>query len=145
MLERDYLMHLLLRFFKAIVRANELVHEKEDPLSAADTLEEAIGNATEIDGAALLSLAPESIAQVMRVTGIDPNVTQFVARSMLLESVYLQEAGNDALAAVRQAQALAIAREYGFQLPADPADFEAITEGLEEAALAGFEYLDFFG
>ena len=90
-----------------------------------------------MDGGVLLSLAPESIAQVMKVSGIDPNVTQFVARSLLLESVYLEEAGNGALAAVRAAQARAIAAEYGFGLPDDPSDFEAITAGLEEAAEAG--------
>ena len=137
MLERDYLMHLLLRFFKALVRANELVKEEDDPQAAADTLEEAIGSATEMDGPALLSLAPESIAQVMKVTGVDPNVTQFIARSMLLESVYLNQAGNGALAGIREAQARAIAAEYAFGLPDDPSDFDAITEGLEQAALSG--------
>lgn len=143
MLEQDYLMRLLLQFFKAVVRSNELYWKEEDPQGAADSLEDAIGNATEMDGAALLSLAPDSIASIMRVTGIDPNVTQFVARSMLLESVYLRKAERPALAEVREAQARAIAAEYGFDLPSDPSDFESITEGLEEAALAGgFDVVD---
>ena len=137
MLEQDYLMKLLLQFFQAMVRASALKDEKDDPESAADLLEDAIGNATEMDGGVLLSLAPESIAQVMKVSGVDPNVTQFVARSLLLESVYLDEAGNKGLAAVRAAQARAIADEYGFGLPDDPSDFDTITEGLEEAAEAG--------
>ena len=137
MLEQDYLMKLLLQFFQAMVRASELKEKKHDPESAADLLEDAISNATDMDGGVLLSLAPESIAQVMKVAGVDPNVTQFVARSMLLESVYLDEAGNNGLAAIRAAQARAIAEEFGFDLPADPSDFETITEGLEEAAEAG--------
>ena len=137
MFEQDYLMKLLLQFFQAMVRASALRDEKDDPESAADLLEDAIGNATDMDGGVLLSLAPESIAQVMRVSGVDPNVTQFVARSMLLESVYLSEAHNPGLAAVRAAQARAIAEEFGFELPEDPSDFETITEGLEEAAEAG--------
>ena len=91
----------------------------------------------QMDGVALLSLSPDSIASIMRVTGIDPNITQFVARSMLLESVYLRKAGKNALAQVREDQARAIADEYGFGLPDDPSDFKSITEGLEEAALAG--------
>ena len=90
-----------------------------------------------MDATTLLALAPDSTAQIMRVSGIDPNVTQFVARSLLLESVYLEEAGNNALSALRAGQARAIAAEYGFDLPDDPADFDAITEGLEEAALLG--------
>ena len=139
MLEQDYLVRMLLQFFQAMNRAAERAGNKEhpDPQSAADMLETAIGEATDMDGAALLSLSPDSIAQVMRVTGVDPNVTQFVARSMLLESVYLSDARQTALAAIRAAQARAIAEEYGFDLPEDPSDFDAITEGLEAAALEG--------
>ena len=136
MFEQDYLVHLLLQFFRGLMRANELREEKDDPQAAADLLESAIGEATEMDGATLLSLAPESIATVMQVSGIDPDVTQFVARSLLLESVYLEEAGNY-LSSIRAGQARAIAEAYGFDLPDDPSDFDAITEGLEEAALAG--------
>ena len=137
MFEQDYLMRLLMQFFQAISRSWGQAKKHEDPEGAAELLEDAIGNATDMDGGILLSLAPDSIAQVMRVSGIDPNVTQFIARSMLLESVYLRQAGNASLAEVRTAQAHAIADEYGFSLPADPSDFESITEGLEEAALSG--------
>lgn len=143
MFERDYLMNLLMQFFRALMRANELRNEKDDPEKASDLLEGAIQAAVEIDGAALLALAPESIAQVMRVSDVDPNVTQFVARSLLLDSVYLTQAGKEDKAALRIGQAHAIAREYGFELPDNPADFDSITEGLEEAALAGgFDAVD---
>ena len=137
MMEQDYLMRLLMQFFQAMARSWSQAKEHEDPIGAAESLEDAISNATDIDGSILLSLAPESISSVMRVSGVDPDVTQFVARSMLLESVYLQQAGNYELARVRTAQAHAIAREYGFSLPDDPSDFQTITEGLEEAAAAG--------
>ena len=137
MFEQDYLVHLLLQFFRGLMRANELRHEKDDPQAAADLLESAIGSAVEMDGATLLSLAPDSIATVMQVSGIDPDVTQFVARSLLLESVYLADAGNFELSGIRAGQARAIAEQYGFGLPDDPSDFNSITEGLEEAALAG--------
>ena len=140
MFEQDYLVRLLLQFFQGIAKSIERRTDQEDPQAAADLLEATIGEAVDMDGATLLALAPESIAQVMLISGIDPNVTQFVARSLLLESVYLDEAGNKELAAVREGQARAIAAEYGFDLPDDHADFDAITEGLEEAALyGGFE------
>ena len=137
MFEQDYLVRLLLQFFQGMLKSLERHTEQEDPQGAADLIETSVGEATDMDGAALLSLAPESIASVMRISGIDPNVTQFIARSLLLESVYLTDAGNDGLAATRRGQARAIAAEYGFDLPSDPSDFEAITEGLEEAAFAG--------
>lgn len=137
MFEQDYLMRQLLMFFQALTRSWEQQEEEDDTEGAVETLENAITAATEMDGMALLSLAPESIASVMQVTGVDPNVTQFVARSMLLESVYLNEMGNGGLASVRAAQARAIADAYGFDLPEDPSDFDSITEGLEEAAAQG--------
>ena len=136
MLEQDYLMNLLLQFFKAMARSWELNRDHEDPRAAADMLEAAIGNAIDMDGATLLSLSPESIAQIMRVTGVDPNVTQFIARSMLLESVYLEQAGQTNLALLRSEQARAIAADYCFDLPDDPSDFESITAGLETAIRA---------
>ena len=135
MIEQDYLMRMLLQFFQAMARSWELSHDNDNPQAAAETLENAIGNATDMDGATLLSLSPESIAQIMRVTDVDPRVTQFVARSMLLESVYLSQAGQHRLAALRTQQARAIAAEYSFGLPDDPSDFDSITEGLEAAAL----------
>lgn len=137
MFEQDYLVRLLLQFFRGLLKAYERRNEKDDPQGAADLIEASVSEAIEMDGATLLSLAPESIASVMKVSGIDPDVTQFVARSLLLESVYLREADNPYLADVRAGQARAIAAEYGFELPDDPSDFESITEGLEEAALAG--------
>jgi len=137
MLEQDYLMKLILQFFRGMVRSRELKEEKDDPELAADMLETAIGTATEMDGAVLLSLSPDSIAQVLRVSGADPNVVEFVARGLLLESVYLSEAGNDELAGVRAAQARALADDYGFELPDDPTDFDAMEEDLDEIALQG--------
>ncbi len=137
MLEQDYLMKLILQFFRGMVRSWELKEEKDDPELAADMLETAIGTATEMDGAVLLSLSPDSIAQVLRVSGTDPNVVEFVARGLLLESVYLSEAGNNELAGVRAAQARALADDYGFELPDDPTDFGAMEEDLDEIALQG--------
>ena len=135
MLEQDYLMKLILQFFRRMVRSWELKEEKDDPELAADMLETAIGTATEMDGAVLLSLSPDSIAQVLRVSGTDPNVVEFVARGLLLESVYLSESGKDELASVRAAQARALADDYGFELPDDPSDFDAMEESLDEIAL----------
>ena len=135
MLEQDYLMRQFLMFFKALTRSWEQMEKEEDPQGAADTLENVISSATEMDGTALLSLAPESIASIMQVTGIDPQVVEYVSRSMLLESVYLAQAGNAGLSDVRASQARAIAAAYGFELPADPSDFDAMTEGLEDVAL----------
>ena len=118
MFEQDYLMRILLQFAEIVRRSWTKANKEHDPKTAADMLEDAVGEATDMDGGMLLSLSPESIASVMQVSGVDPRVTEYVARSLLLASGYLREAGEGALAEVREGQARAIAATYGFELPA---------------------------
>lgn len=132
MFERDYLMNMLMQFFKGMIRANELRHEKDDPDLASSMLENLIAESLDMDGAAVLQLTPDSIAQVMRVTGVDPHMMEFIARSLLLDSLYLMEAEQSSKAQIRKEQAYAIAYEYGFDLPEDLSSFEGITDGLDE-------------
>ena len=81
MLEQDYLMRIFLQFAEIIRRSWTKARKEKDPRAAADMLEDAVGEATDIDGGVLLSLSPESIASVMQVSGTDPRVTEYVARS----------------------------------------------------------------
>lgn len=126
MLEQDYLMRQILRLIEAMVAARQKKDEELNPAAAADSLESAITAATELDGVALLSLSPESISSVMRVSGVDPGLASYIAHCILLESVYLREAACESLAQVREAQAQALAQSYGFELPDDPSDFEEL-------------------
>ena len=126
MFQRDYLMKQLLVFFQAMARSLQQRQKEDNPLLAAQTLENAISSATDLDGAALLSLSPESIAQVLRVSGVDPQVVSYIAHGLLLESQYLMDASEHDLADVRKRQALALAQSYGFELPNDPADLSQL-------------------
>lgn len=134
MFERDYLMKLILGYFKTIVIVIKQGEKEKDPEGAADLLEQAIGEATEIDGEVLLSLAPESIASVLQVSGTDPKVVGYVAHGLLLEAHYLMLACDFARAELREEQARALAAAYGFDLPDDLAEAEDI---LREAAEQG--------
>ena len=60
MLEQDYLMRIFLQFAEIIRRSWTKARKEKDPRAAADMLEDAVGEATEIDGGVLLSLSPES-------------------------------------------------------------------------------------
>lgn len=134
MFEQDYLMKLLLAFYQAMFKSlRRVMDEDEDPQEAADTLDEVVGNAVGMDGKSLLSLAPESITGVLQVSGTDPRVTEFVARSLLLSSSYLTQAGQTALASLRAQQARAIADTYGFELPDDPTQLDDLRELAEQA------------
>lgn len=126
MFERDYLMRLILGYFKTIVLVVKRADKEKDPEGAAEMLERAIGEATEIDGDVLLSLAPDSIASILQVSGTDPKVVGYVAHGLLLESHYLMIACDFARAELREQQARALARAYGVDLPDDPAEAESI-------------------
>ena len=115
-------MRIFIQFADAIRRSWQRAHKDYDPQSAAEMLDTAIGEATDIDGATLLSLAPESMASIMQVSGVDSRVSEYIARSLLLSSSYLEEAGNAELAQVRKAQAQAVAKAYGVILPDNPED-----------------------
>ena len=106
MFEQDYLMRLLIQFMEAMRRSIERADDGRDPAAAADML----------DGSMLLSLAHESMASVLQVSGVDPHVTEYVANSLQLESEFLRSAGNDELAEVRAGQARALASAYGLEL-----------------------------
>ena len=111
MLEQDYLMRIFLQFAEILRRSWFKARDERDPKAAADMLENAVGDAVDIDGATLLSLAPESMAGILQVSGTDPRVTEYVARSLMLASAYLREAGEDAVADLRLEQARAQAEE----------------------------------
>lgn len=129
MLHRDYLVEQFLRFAEAIrISWTKAKGEPADPLSAAEVLEAAVENATNMDGATLLLLSPDSIASILQVTDTDPDVVEYLARTLLLESEYLEEGGESARAELRSRQAHAIARGYGIPLSVEQLSEEEFEE-----------------
>lgn len=117
MFEQDYLMRMIMQLIEGIQRSMEKADgDEEDPSAAADMLEGVVGAAVDMDGGVLLSLSPDSIASVLRATGTDEGVTEYVARSLYLESAYLSESGDTARAQLRRDQALALADAFGFSI-----------------------------
>ncbi|MCI8468796.1 MAG: hypothetical protein HFJ75_04815 [Eggerthellaceae bacterium] len=137
MFEQDYLMRMIAELIAGMRRSMERATGLRDPRGAAAMLEAAVGDAAEMDAEALLSLAPESIADVLAVTGVDPHVTEYLARSLALAGRYRAEAGEADLAALRQAQARAIAEAWGHDLGDDAADPASVEAFLARAERAG--------
>ena len=52
MLEQDYLMRIILQFAEIVRRSWTKAKDEHDPKRAADMLEDAVGQATDMDGAA---------------------------------------------------------------------------------------------
>lgn len=130
MFEQDYLVRMLMQLVRGIMRNLELIKD-DDPKAAAELLEASIGEATELDGSVLLSLSPDSIADILQVSGTDPGVIEFVSRSLLLAASYLQEAGEAQAAQLRYDQGMALAQAYGIDVTADQDAFQAF-EGYAE-------------
>lgn len=119
MLQRDYLMRLIMQLVEAITRSMQRTAGKENPGLAAEILDEAIGDAIELDGSVALGLAPASLASILAVSDTDPRVIEYVAHSLALSSQYWQEAGKEDMSSLRFAQALALADSYGFEIERD--------------------------
>lgn len=134
MFEQDYLMRIIAQLLGGIRRSMERAAGEEDPDGAARMLDMAIGDASDLDGEALLSLAPESMATILQVSGVDPHLTEHIARSLLLSSRYYGEAGNSEMADLRSSQARALAEAYGHELSDDAISDEELEAFLEEAA-----------
>ena len=126
-------MRMIMDFIAGIRRSMERAEGDHDPVGAARMLESAVGNAVDLDGEALLSLAPESIATVMQISGCDPHVTEYVARSLMLASQYYAEAGESTMADLRQAQAEAVASAYGHELGTGGSAEESMRAFLDSA------------
>lgn len=137
MFEQDYLMRIIAQLLGAIRRSMERAAGEDDPDGAAQMLDAALGEATDLDGEALLSLAPDSLAQILQVSGVDPHVTEYLARSLLLSSRYYGEAGHDEVSALRRRQAFALAEAFGHGL-----SDESVTDEELEALLAIDEVSD---
>ena len=105
---------------------------KKDPEAAAELLETSLTNATEIDGELLLKMDPNTMVSMLQVSNTDPVLIRYIARSLLLESVYLREAELFSRATLRKEQALALASSYGFELSEDDLSSEALEKFFSE-------------
>ncbi len=128
MIEQDYLMRKLLALFAAIRRSWEREQRYEEPAESADQLEQALASAVEFDSALLLSLAPESFASMVQVSGTDRRVVAFMLRSLALASRYRNEAGQPDTAALRLDQARSLAASYGLSEEDWAVDEEAFAQ-----------------
>lgn len=123
MLHQDYLMRMFLQLATAIRESYQRARKDDDPLAAAELIEASLENATEIDGALLLRMAPETMAAMLQLSDPDPQLMEYVSRSLLLSSQYLQEGGQQDQAQLRAGQAYAVAQAFGVSL--DPSCVEA--------------------
>jgi hypothetical protein len=134
MLNKDYIVDQFVRFAEAIRLGLEKgAGDGDEDGTATELLEAQVGESVNIDGQALLALAPESVASILRVSDTDPGVIEYIVRSLLLESQLLGESGNASLASLRSQQAYAVADAYRIPLSEDMLDPQALEEFFAES------------
>ena len=116
MITQDYLMRMLLNFFKALVDAKSRALNEKDMIGAAEMLENVVGESSSLGVDLFLRMAPESIATMLQTTENDPRVTEFMARSLMQAAEYREKGGDAETATLRRQQARAIAEAYGHDL-----------------------------
>lgn len=134
MIERDYLMRLLLNLAQGIVRSMQTETSARPSTDSAEMLEAAVGDAVDFDAETFLALAPGSIAQIMQISGTDARVSQYIANSLYLASVYRERAGQSELARIRREQARAIAEQFGCEVPGLAEDDEEAVRRIAASA-----------
>lgn len=115
MLQQDYLMRLIMQFVRGLRRSLE--RGMVDPAEAAESVEDAISQALDMDAGVVLGLNPESFASILSVSGTDPRVAEYLVRGLLLEAHYLDQAGSGQVAELRRGQAHALAQAFGVDVP----------------------------
>ena len=116
MLQQDYLVRMIMQLIDGIRQSYLRAKGDNDPLTAAELLEVSLEGATEIDSNLLLSLDPETMVGMLQLSDIDETVVEYVSRSLLLSSVYYQQAEQAHIATLREHQAYALAGAYDIVL-----------------------------
>lgn len=113
MLQRDYLMRLIIQFATALRDALGKRDEHHDAAASRLRLEAAIGDAVDMDADVLLSLTPDSVSTMLMVGDLDGSVAEYIVHALMLDSAYLAEDGYDELATLRRQQAEAVGETFG--------------------------------
>lgn len=116
MFTQDYLMRMFLMLAGAIRESLQRANGNDDPKAAAELLDNSLEDATEMDGSLLLRMTPESMAAMLQLSQPDPALMGYISRSLLLSSTYYKEAGDEAAAQLRRAQAYAVSNAFNLGL-----------------------------
>jgi len=124
MLQQDYLMRLIVNLAIAMREALARSGGLSDTAGQRLHLEDAIGEAADMDPDVLLALAPESISTMLWLGNLNDSVAEYIVHALMLDANYLDEDGYDELASLRRQQAQAIASSFDF--PYDPSRLDLL-------------------
>jgi hypothetical protein len=125
MLHRDYLLEIIEQFVNTVFEGLRIARAKHDP-QAISGVESAVGELLDLDPEVALRLSPDSLVTMMLLSGMGDALADYVTFSLnQLAGVY-EEMGDDKTAALRRAQAVAVAESFGCDPEVVPAEFAAL-------------------
>ncbi len=122
MLQRDYILELIAQFAESVRDSLKLASRKKD-LAACEDVERQIGELLELDYRTALQLAPDSLVTMMVLSGMGDAVASYVCFALRRLSEIYAEAGNEDLAHIRMAQAMAVAESFNCSVEDVPEEF----------------------
>lgn len=126
MLQKDYILEMIEQFVKGVVESLRRALDKADPAAAVEA-EGAVAALVDLDPEVAMQLAPDSLVTMMSLSGVGDSVADYAAYTLSLLAHAYDGMGDHGTAAMRRAQAQAIADAYGY-------DFSEVPEGLEGLA-----------
>lgn len=131
MLENDYIMRMIMDLVRSIRKVYNLPGVDKD--EALDDIEGSVAKAVNIDKDLLFSLSPESMVQLVSMGEMTDDLASNITSAMFIESKLLEAEGKLDVASLRRQQAIALAREYGCDIPDSAKSAEGLMrEFLEE-------------
>lgn len=131
MLHRDYITDAVARFGEALSRSLAPAVLEAD-FDATHEVEQAIGELVDLDGAAALSLSPESLVTMMELSGVADSLGGYVSYA-LARVADAYDASGSPLARTRRAQAAAVARAFGCEPGSVPEEYKDLERAIAEA------------
>lgn len=129
MLQRDYLLEVIARFVETLTRALRLAVEKGDRQGCIDA-ESAVAELLELDPDTVGILAPESLVQLMQLSGLGEEVASYVGYTLDRVADIYEDMGDEATAKLRRAQAEAIEAAFNGDLSLVPEELDDIDREL---------------
>lgn len=128
MFERDYILEIVSQFAEALAESLGLAVSGED--GGCERVEQDIAGLLDLDPQVALSLSPDSLVQMMVLSGIGDSIASHMCYGLEhLADVYERD-GKEDLAIVRRAQAEAVAQSFGCDPNVVPAELAEVDERL---------------
>ena len=129
MLQRDYILEMIVRFAEALARALKLAVLQRD-IRGCEEVEQEVAGLLELDSSTALALSPESLVTIMSLSGMADSTAEYVAYALDRVADAYEDLGKPETADIRRLQAEAVADAFGCDLSHVPSELDEVDQEL---------------